>query len=270
MVQGIRRLKVLGLVSAFLSCVLLGATATSAETITFSFQQSAGYNSGGVTIRNDAPTTNQNGGSQPTQIIVGANGTLSGGGAFLLRGLFEYDLSEIADAFGSDPFAITGVNLKLTTFNTAGQGSSATFDLYLLQNNADFDEATVTWNNAPSAPGGSVGPLLSSATVSNLTALNTTVTFGDTAAFRDAVADALASDSETIRFLLRNRVESGSAFARFASDDFGTAANRPALNVAATAVPLPAAAWGGMALFGMIGSGRLLGRWRWRVSTPKR
>jgi hypothetical protein len=234
----------------------------SAGADTIAFQQgvspSAGYTTGGVTIRSDVPTTNQNGGAQFDQIIVGRNTTFS------LRGLLEFDLSALEAATGGAAYTINSVTLTLTSFNAGSLATSAVqYDLALLGTNLDFDEATVTWNNAPSVAGGTVGDVLSSVSYNPNTA-TAARTFGDTAAFRTAVGDALNSDpANTIRFMLKAHDETGSNFTRFGSDESATLAH-PSLTIDYSIVtPLPGAAVAGLVLLGGMSFRRPWGGRRW-------
>ncbi len=223
--------------ATFFASVIAGPT-TSAEPISFQegVSPTPGYESGGVTIRSNVPDGNQEGLSQ---IIVGQNATFG-----LLRGLFEFDLSAIeADAAGR-PFTIDSASLVLYVVGSGGGGAAVTqYDLHLLGTNSDFTETTVTWNNAPTTPGGTPGTLLSSVSFDpdDAANLNRDQTFGDTAAFSAAVDAALDGTDNTIRLLAKANNESTtlSNFARFAQDDGGTAANHPELIVNYTVVPEP-------------------------------
>ncbi len=221
----------LPLKSALLGIGLLALCSQSFAAVV-TFQQSATYNSGGVTIRNDMTSTNLNGNSQ---IIVGNTA------AIILRGLFEFDLTAIETAAAGNAFTIDSVSLVLTTANATGNGTVARdFTLYSLGTNSDFDEATVAWDTAPSVVGGTIGTLL---TTSNFvpTTANTVRTFGTTTAFTTAVSGALASDPDnTVRFLLKANDEAGAFLTRFYTDEDATVANRPALVVNYTVlVPEP-------------------------------
>lgn len=236
--------------------LFLGAApAARAQQFTTLFQEgaspTAGYNMGAVTIRSDQATTNQNGGAQADQIIVGRNN------ADRLRGLLEFDLSAIRTAAGGNPFTIDSVSLVMTTFSQSGANNtgntSVTYNLHLLGANLDFAEESVTWNNAPSVAGGSIETLLTSATF-NPTVTDTARTFGDAAAFRTAIGDAIAGSDSTVRLMLRSSLDAPGTvfqdFARFYSDATTTVSNRPRLSVTytvtGTTVPEPSAA----ALFG--------------------
>ena len=211
---------------AAFTITLFALVSTNAHAITVSLQQgAAGYTSGdGVTIRLNQATTNQN---VSTQIIVGNNSTDGP-----LRGLFEYDLSPILTAAGGNPFIIDSVSLVLRVTATASTGGVTTYDLHLLGSNLDFNETTVTWNNAPSVAGGSIGTLLSSVAFDPVVNVLTDQTFGSSAAFIAALTNALNTDpNDTIRFIAKAATESGRNFARFDTDEVATVGNRPELIV---------------------------------------
>ncbi|WAC19940.1 DNRLRE domain-containing protein [Luteolibacter sp. SL250] len=225
--------------AAGLAAALVAGQASAA---TYVFRETAGYNTGGATVRSDDPSTGTTGAVTPPTdtIIAGTTGTI------VLHGFFEFDLSAIEAAAAGNPFTIDSVTLSLRTSSAAGSGATAlNFQLSLLGNNLDFDESTVNWTNAPGGPGGVAGTLLSSESfVPN--AVNQTRTFGSTSAFQSAVADVLANDPDnTIRLFLQT--ESGSGFARFLSDENATESNRPTLTVNYTVVPEPST---GIALAG--------------------
>jgi len=214
---------------AAFTITLFALVSTNAHAITVSLQQgAAGYTSGdGVTIRLNQATTNQN---VSTQIIVGNNSTDGP-----LRGLFEYDLSPILTAAGGNPFIIDSVSLVLRVTDLGFAGSPfTTYDLHLLGSNLDFNETTVTYNNAPSVAGGSIGTLLSSVAFDPDLAgiVGTDQTFGSSAAFIAALTNALNTDpNDTIRFIAKAATESGRNFARFDTDEVTTVGNRPELIV---------------------------------------
>jgi len=222
---------------------MLTGAGTAAQGAVLSFQAGvspeAGYTADAVTIRNDGTnaSTNQNG---SVQIIVGVNNTNS-----LLRGLFEFDLTAIETAAAGNPYTIDSVTLVLRQGDiTNAAASSITYDLHLLGANSDFNETAVTWNDAPTVAGGSVGTLLSSTSYvpNSGTAFRT---FGTTTAFESAVADILANDvSNSIRLIAKanNEAATTQTFSRFDSDEVTTAANRPQLNVTYTVVPEPGSA----------------------------
>ena len=74
-----------------------------------------------------------------------------------------------------------------------------------------------------------------------MTATGQAITFGDTAAFRTAVANALAGDG-FLRLIVAKNDESTVGtheFARFAADSFATANDRPELLVTHSPPPIP-------------------------------
>jgi hypothetical protein len=242
----------------------LGCSAFArADSITFrqDLPVSPVYNTGGVTIRNDRADSNENGLPQPEQIIVGSNGTLANGSSRILRGLLEFDLSALESAVGGSPYVINSVSLTVNAFIAASSQnttSSVTYDLDLLGNNLDFDEAAVTYNNAPNTPGGTVGTILSSVTYQpNNSADLGKKTFGDAVGFRSAVQDALNTDPKnTIRFMLKAHTDDLGAtnFTRFDSDEAANISNHPALTINYTVItPLPGAATAGLVLMGAFG-----------------
>ena len=121
-----------------------------------------------------------------------------------------------------------------------GLGGSITINVY--QYDYDFDETTSTWNSpgsGDSTAGGTPGTLLTSATFDS-TVQNVDVTFGDTAAFRTAVSNALTGDG-FLRLIMARSDGSGSGhrFARFDDETVATAGNRPELLVTHS-IPEPA------------------------------
>lgn len=228
---------------AFASLAGLGLTSAAARGATITFQEGVSptpaYATGGVTIRADQATVNQNGNGQ---IIVGQN---FGSGA--LRGLLEFDLTPIANDLAATPggvLSIDAVSLVMR-IDSGGFGPAATATASLLANNADFDETTVTWNNAPTVVGGTVGTTLSvSNSVDPAALAGTPVTFGNTAAFRAAVQSAVAGPDRAIRIILTGPSEGNTAvqnFFRFSADESAATARRPALSVAYS-VPEPGTA----------------------------
>lgn len=206
-------------------------------TTTTNFQEgvspTAAYAHDAVMIRSNQAAANQNGAGS---IIIGLAST----GNERLRGLFEFDISAIP---ASDQ--IDSVSLVLTTLsaaginNVGGAGALTAFNVYT--HAFDIDEATATWN-APGggAPaGGTLGDLLTSVSF-DVTVTGNTVTFGDTSAFRTAVADAMAGDG-ILRLIVANNDETNLGshdFARF-SDDTDALGSRPEL-VVEHSIPEPA------------------------------
>ncbi len=220
------------------------ALAATAAAATISLQQSPTYTTGGVTIRNDSLDTNIN---SNVQIIVGNTSLI------VLRGLFEFDLTAIETAAAGNAFTIDSVSLVLTTSTTSGSGNVAhDFTLYSLGTNSDFDEATVTWNNAPTVAGGTAGTTLSTASFIPSTA-SATRTFGSTTAFSTAISSALASDpANTVRFILKANEENGGYLVRFNTNENATADLRPTLVVNYTIVPEPSTGLAAAAGLGML------------------
>ncbi|HYE19997.1 MAG TPA: DNRLRE domain-containing protein [Tepidisphaeraceae bacterium] len=253
------------LAAALVSSCLAHAPSVRAGSITF--QQGVSptglYNAGGVTIRSDQATTNQNGGAQADQIIVGRNGTP------VLRGLLEFDLSAIEAAADGHPYWINSVSLTLVAFHAGNAATGpARYDLLHFGNNLDFDEAAVTWDNAPKnvMPNGSGGettgtPLADVTYNPNLgTGVTASKVFLDSAAFRAAVTGALGGADNTLRLMLKANSESGVNFTRFFSDDAANLLFRPALTVEFTVAPLPGVVAVGAVLLGGIGGRRILRR----------
>jgi len=220
------------------------------------------YTADSVTIRSDFPNTNQD--NDPDfENIVGRVGS------DFMRVLYEFDLSEIAAQAGGLPVTIDSAQLELVTRpegSGSGQGGAFTVDLHAYD--FDFVESAATWNDpdgdgsagtGDTTAGGTPGALLSSVGVSGTgTPGGSLVTLADSAAFRTAVADALASPGETLRLLMKAEDESGSGnrFIRFRDEVFGTATDRPKLVVGfsvTTVIPEPAslAVWSLLAGLGI-------------------
>jgi hypothetical protein len=224
---------------------------SSAHADSITFQQGPTYNTGGTTIRSDRPLVAEDGFIQKDRIIVGYNhGTA-------MRGLLEFDLSAIEAATGGLPYIVDSVTLTVSSF-IAGSGAvtAVQYDLDLLGNNLDFDETTVTWNNAPSIGGGTIGTFLSSVSYNpNVAGSVGNHTFADTSAFRSAVQNALNNDpDDTIRFLLKSHAESGGNFTVLNSDESTAMSDHPSLTIDYTVItPLPGAAGAGLVLLGCLG-----------------
>jgi hypothetical protein len=219
-----------GVFSATLG-LLLSSIAISSAAV-YIAQQTASYNTGATMIQNTSANSNFN---PVSPINIGFSSSTSA----LSRGLFEFDLTAIETAAAGNPFTIDSVTLTLVTGATVGIGATASgFSLYTLGANSDFDETTVTWNNAPSVAGGSF-PASALSTLSFVPATaSTTRTFASTAAFTAAVASALSTDAaNTVRFLLKADDETAGYLARFNTDENATASNRPALTINYTVVP---------------------------------
>ena len=237
-----------------LMTVVLGLVAWTDTThaAVLNFQQgvspTAGYTMQSVTIRQNQANTNQNGSEQ---LIVGI---LASGND--LRALVSYDLSAITTAAAGNPIQINSVQLVLHTFSDPGQKDSdpgaATYELNIYEYGFSFDETTSTWNDpgtGDSTNGGTVTlPSLSSLAF-DPTITNTDRIIPTTSAFETAVANALASSSNTLNLMLRsaNSEALGSTsnppgfnqFARLTSNDGTTAGNRPELIVDFTVIPEP-------------------------------
>lgn len=201
------------------------------------------YVADSTTVREDSPSTVQNN-DNDFENIVGVHGGNE------LRGLFEFDLSNLA-ALG-DGVEVAAAELRLATRSDfGGSGSSITVDLY--EYLFDFDEAGATWNDpdgdgsattGDTTPGGTFETLLTSATF-NPSTTGMFVTFDNTDAFRDAVIDAIESSDHTLRLLARvDSDTTGSLYARFQDErvfdgsDHGFLAGRPMLTVLTT-IPEP-------------------------------
>jgi hypothetical protein len=233
--------------------LLLSSIASSSAAV-YIAQQTASYNTGATMIQSTSANSNFN---PVSPINIGYSSSTSA----LYRGLFEFDLTAIETAAAGNPFTIDSVTLTLVTGATVGIGATAGgFSLYTMGANSDFDETTVTWNNAPSVAGGSFSaPALSTLSFVPATA-STTRTFDSTAAFTAAVASALSTDAaNTVRFLLKADDETAGYLARFNTDENATASNRPALTVNYTITPVPEPS---AALLAMAGAGMSLLRRR--------
>ena len=218
----------------------------SAEAATISFQEgvspTGAYAHDAVMIRSNQAGTNQNGAGA---MFIG----LAEVGNEILRGLLEFDVSAIpaADQIDSVTLDLTTLSSSAGINNVGGAGALTTFNIYT--HAFDIDETTATWNvpggGAPA--GGTLGTFLTSASF-DVEQKGQTHTFGDTAAFRTAVADALAGDG-ILRLIIANNDESNLGthdFARFEDDTAGSVA--PKLTITHS-VPEP----GSLALMGLGG-----------------
>ncbi len=182
--------------------------------------------------------------------IVGVNG----GASSKLNGLFRFDLSPILNLGPAQNIVINSVTLTLTP-RADNPGTGTTIDLTLNNYGFNFVEADATYNDpdgngfiasGDNTPGGTPGPLLSSLIgfdpVPNVLA---PIVFGDTAAFRSAIAAELAGDA-TINFLLRGTSSETASFIRYYDD---TVAQRAFLTIDASVVPEPTS----LALLGLGG-----------------
>lgn len=190
----------------------------------------AGYNMTAVGIRSDSPTGTDNG----SRTIVGREG-----GSGVLRGLYEFDLSAI-----TPPLTINSVSFVLN-IKQGGSGGTNTVGVYSY--GFDTSETSATWND-PDGNGDSVtGDPIDGGTIGTFLTNGSApsgggpvdVTFGDTAAFRTAVADALAGDG-VLRLLVKQDAGGTTEFRRFIADGDGTVEDRPELLVDFTVVPEPA------------------------------
>ncbi len=214
-----------------------------AHAIDISFQEgvspTAGYTTGAVTVRSNVPATNQNG---SPQIIVGENSSHE------LRGILEFDLSEIETQAGANPFIIDSVSLWMVALGTNNMQNTGlpntgidSIDLRVLLLNEDFDESTATWNSLTPDGGDTTATELSALTFDPSTMSDTLRTFGTTAAFESAAVNALSNDNFLRLLLFRPDDKPGNAqqvFARFFSDEQANTSFRPELRVSFT-IPEP-------------------------------
>ena len=228
--------------------VLVLAPTAHADIISFQegVSPTAGYTHDAVMIRSNDADANQN---DVAAMFIG----LAEVGNEILRGLFEFDVSDIPTSNQID-----SVSLVLTTLtdtqginNVGGAGALTTFDVHT--HAFDIDETTATWNvpggGAPA--GGTLGTFLTS-TSFNVELATQTVTFGDTGAFRTAVSDALADDG-ILRLIVANNDETNLGkhdFARFFDETAATTDYRPELTVTHTPEPatMSLLALGGLAI----------------------
>jgi len=226
------------------------APSTQYEAFQEGVSPSAGYTADSVTIRSDIANGNQD--NDPDfENIVGRVGS------DFMRVLHEFDLSEIASQAGGLPVTIDSARLELVTRpRDDGSGQGGAFTVDLLEYGFDFVESTATWNDpdgdgsagtGDTTAGGTLGALLSSVAVSGSgISGNSLVTLADSAAFRTAVANALAGGDDTLRLLMKAQNESGSGnrFISFRDEVFATADYRPKLVVGFTVssgvIPEPA------------------------------
>ncbi len=229
-----------------------GDVMTGAVTVESNFQQgvspSVGYVADSTYIRQSWEDTPQDGDGDKENLV----GFLTSSDE--MRGLFEFDLSEI-QAWSDE---VAHVELVLTTRpNQAGSGSPT---VAIHEYGFDFVEAAATWNDpagdgSDSTVGGTLGTLLASATF-NATDQGLAVTFEDTPEFRAAVAAALNSPDQTLRLLAR-QTSSGNSYVRFQNEEFdwsGDLSGRPLL-IVHMAVPEPSSlllACLGLAAVGLI------------------
>lgn len=216
----------------------------------------AGYTSGGVTIRSDQPTTNQQVGAG--NIVLGNITT----GADL-RAVFSFDLSAIG--------AIGSATINSVTFSWTGaadSSASSVLQIDLFRLTQSFTETGVTWNsrngtNLWTTPGGDFsGTLLSSQSGNPNTGTssgNPLWTFASSANFISAAQSAFDSGGQTLYFIAKLNDETGLTRRIFQilGDENATTGSRPSLTVNYTAVPEP----GIVALFA-IAAGTVLFRRR--------
>jgi len=180
------------------------------------------YSHDAVYIRSGFSEDNFNGDSDQ-ELLVGFTQTPDE-----LRSLLAFDISTIP--FGSQ---VDKASLVLRTeAPQGGLGGTITINVYAYD--FDIDETSATWiapGTGDTTAGGTLGTLLSSATF-DATEQSMDVTFGDSVAFRAAVANALAGDG-SLRFVLARSDSSstGNRFARFDDESVATAGNRPELRV---------------------------------------
>ena len=170
-------------------------------------------------IRNDGGGPNsKNDGDGDNEIIVGINGSP----AAELNGLLRFDLSPLA-GMGS---TINSVTLTGTTRGGAnGAGSNNNFTVY--DYGFEFIEADATYNDpdgdgaagtGDTTAGGTLGTIVTTGLVASNVS-GQTIVFGDSPAFRNAVATQLAGD-QTLNLLLRGAPAAGNqGFLRFDDED---------------------------------------------------
>lgn len=190
-------------------------------------------------IRNDSGGPNsKNDGDADNEIIIGTNGSF----AAELNGLLRFDLSSIL-ALGS-PGGITINSVTLTGTTRGGSnGAGADLDIDVYDYGFEFVEADATYNDpdgdgaagtGDTTAGGTNGTLLTSSGAFNPVPQGTTVVFGDSANFQNAVSTQLAGDG-TLNLLLRGSGSLVQTFARFDNED---RANPFKLTIDATGAPL--------------------------------
>lgn len=191
-------------------------------------------------IRNDSGGPNsKNDGDADNEIIIGTNGSL----AAELNGLLRFDLSSLL-ALGS-PGGITINSVTLTGTTRGGaNGAGADLDIDVYDYGFEFVETDATYNDpdgdgaagtGDTTAGGTNGTLLTSSGAFNPVPQGTTVVFGDSANFQNAVSAQLAGDA-TLNLLLRGSGSLVQTFARFDDEDWS---NPFKLTIDATGVVSP-------------------------------
>jgi hypothetical protein len=173
----------------------------------------------------------------------------------VLRSLLEFDVSAIpaTDQIDAASLVLTTTQSDIGTgLDLGGETGNPTFKLYAY--GFDIDETTATWiapGSGDTTAGGTLGTLLTSANF-DVTQTGLAVTFGDSAAFRTAVANALAGDG-LLRLIVAKNDEGTVGtheFARFSDDSVATTGERPELVVEHTPEPatMTLLALGGLAI----------------------
>ena len=250
------------------TAMTLTAMPGQADAALSSFQEgvspTGGYAHDATYIRSTDPNGNQNG-DPDLELIVGTTQT-----GDVIRSLLEFDVSAIPVTNQIDSVSLVLTTHSNTGLDNGGEPGDPTFNVYSY--GFDIDETTATWNapdsGASDVAGGTLGTLLTSASF-DVTNTGVAVTFGDTAPFRSAIANALAIDG-FLRLIVAKSDESTVStheFARFAADSFGTAGDRPELLVTHSVVPdvVPEPSTATLTVLGLLGLGllRLRRRGHW-------
>ncbi|MFT4638343.1 MAG: hypothetical protein ACI8T1_001663 [Verrucomicrobiales bacterium] len=169
----------------------------------------------------------------------------------VLRGLLEFDISEIPASSQIDSVSLELKTHTNTGLDQGGVEGNPTFNVYAY--GFDIDELSSTWNDpdgdgsettGDTMAGGTLGDLLTSVSF-DVTATEQLITFANTPEFQAAVSAALADDG-ILRLITAKDDESTVGtheFARFAADSSTTEGDRPALMVTYSASTDPSAIW---------------------------
>jgi len=226
-------------VALLLVAVVLVGTVSSVKAEMISFQEdvspTAAYKADATFVWANKPNDKCDS-TRPNEVIVGTDA-----GIRPLRGLLEFDLSEINMLAAGLPLTIDSVQLVMNTYST-GYSSSITVDLH--QYDYNLIEEDSTWYDPDGGgldltDGGTLGTFLASEAITLGTA-NEDVVFSDTAALRTAISDALGSADHTLRLILVDHHEGVSAqLAYFCSNEYSSTGRHPELIVNFTVVPEP-------------------------------
>lgn len=168
------------------------------------------------------------------------------GTGFLNRkGYLRFDLSSLPNAARSATVGLT------FTFNSSSSFATNTYNVFgLIDGNAEnWDERTITWNNAPANDGSPAGVNAGASLLNTFQFDNSALSPGDTVSFSfDELADFINADTDSQITLIISRQERS-----FGNEGFATQENlmfdTPTLTVSTVPIPPAVGLFGSAAVF---------------------